>query len=78
MNLNKKIKLSDVEIGKTYIVCDFLIKDIADKRLVDLGFLKGAKITLISKSFFNTTFAIKIKNSVLCIRKKQAEKIWVN
>ena len=73
----KNIRLVDAGVGVQYKICDFDAKDVVDKRLVDLGFVLGARLSVVGKSFFNTTFAIKLKNSVLCIRKEQAEKIWV-
>ena len=73
----KNISLVDARVGVQYKICNFDAKDVVDKRLVDLGFVLGAMLSVVGKSFFNTTFAIKLKNSVLCIRKKQAEKIWV-
>ena len=77
MNFNKKITLIEAKCGQPYNICEFCAKDLADKRLLDLGFTKGTRVVLVAKSFANAVFAVKIRNSVLCIRKKQAKNIWV-
>ena len=77
MFCEKKFKLSDAKTGFNYIICDFCADDLADKRLVDLGFAKGAKIRVVGKSFADQTFAVSLRNSVICIRKNQADKIVI-
>ena len=78
MYFGKKVSLNNVNIGQRCVICQFDVVNIADKRLADLGFVKGTELFVVGKSFANATLAIQIRNYILCIRKKQAEKIWVN
>ena len=78
MNFSKKISLDNVIVGQRCVICQFDVRSLADRRLADLGFVEGTELFVVGKSFANANFAIKIRNSVLCIRKKQAKKIWVN
>ncbi|MBR2371955.1 MAG: ferrous iron transport protein A [Clostridia bacterium] len=52
-------------------------KNKVDIRLVHLGFTKGTVLQVVGKSFANQTVAIKIRGSVLCLRKDVANKIFV-
>ena len=45
------------------------------ERLLEIGFSKGTIINF--KYEFNTTFAFKIKNSLVALRKEDAEKIYI-
>ncbi len=45
------------------------------ERLKELGFIEGASIKFLYK--FNTSFAFKIKNTIIGLRKEDAEKIIV-
>jgi len=49
-----------------------LNNNLAD-RLLEIGFSPGANIKFIYE--FNSTFAYKIKNSLIALRKEDAEKI---
>ena len=46
------------------------------KRLLEMGFCFGAKLKFIYE--FNTTFAYEIKNSLVALRKGDAENIFIS
>lgn len=46
------------------------------KRLLEMGFCFGAKLKFIYE--FNTTFAYEIKNSLVALRKEDAENIFIS
>lgn len=74
---NKAVKLSDIKTGCSCVLQLFEPKNKVDIRLVHLGFVKGTVLQVVGKSFANQTIAIKIRNSVLCLRKEVANKIFV-
>lgn len=47
------------------------------RRLMDLGFLPGTKISIEMKSPTGDPTAYRIRNSVIALRKQQAEKIYI-
>lgn len=74
---SKLIRLSEIKTGCSCVLHTFISKTPAEKRLADLGFTKGTVLQVAGKSFANQTIAIKIRNSVLCLRKEVANKIFV-
>lgn len=74
---NKTVKLSDIKTGCSCVLQTFVAQNNLDIRLVHLGFVKGTVLQVVGKSFANQTIAIKIRNSVLCLRKEVANKIFV-
>lgn len=70
-------KLSEIKTGQSCILQNFVEKDKVDFRLVHLGFTKGTVLQVVGKSFANQTIAVKVRNSVLCLRKEVANRIFV-
>ncbi len=48
------------------------------RRIQDLGILRGAIITCVGVSPFGDPVAYKIRNTVIALRIKDAEKIYIN
>lgn len=46
-------------------------------RLLDMGFYKGSKIECLLCASFGGPIAYKIKNTIIALRKSDAEKIYV-
>ena len=74
---NKIVKLSEVKKGCSCVLQLFEPKNKVDIRLVHLGFTKGTVLQVVGKTFANQTIAVKVRNSVLCLRKEVANKIFV-
>lgn len=50
-------------------------KGVLAERLLELGFTNGSYIKFLHE--FNSTFAFQIKNTVIALRKEDAEKILI-
>ena len=74
---SQSVKLSKIKTGNSCVLLNFVAKDKVDFRLVHLGFTKGTVLQVVGKSFANQTIAVKVRNSVLCLRKEVANKIFV-
>lgn len=70
------MKLNELKKNQTakilFVGLDWNLK----KRLLEMGFCFGAEIKFIYE--FNTTFAYEIKNSLVALRKEDAENIFIN
>ena len=77
MDKGKKLSLTNACRNGIYRIVGFQAQDVADRRLVDLGFVDGTEIEVLGKAVFKTTLAVKIRNSTICIRRAQADRIFV-
>ena len=73
----QKTNLTTATPGKFYVITDFDVKNAADRRLQELGFVKGTKIRVCGSALFKATVAVTVRNSTVCIRREQADKIFV-
>lgn len=69
--------LSDTECNKQYIVTEVKHKDTDLRRILDMGIIKGAKITRLFSSPFGDPTAYEVKNTVIALRKSDSDKIFV-
>ncbi len=69
-------KLSDVTIGKEYIVKSINDDELAQK-LLEMGCTPGERIIVERKAPFDDPIAIIVSGFMLSIRKQDAEKIIV-
>lgn len=69
INKNIDFTLNSAKLNKDYLVSEinknFDIKYL--KRIVELGFIPGEKVTVLRKSFLNKTLLIKIKGYTLLL-----------
>lgn len=77
MDKCKKTTLTNAVCGDVYRIAKFNAQDVADRRLIDLGFVINTKIQVLGKAVMKTTLAVKIRNSTICIRREQADRIYV-
>lgn len=74
MNFNTLDKLP---LNKTAIIeydeCDKNLR----KRIYDMGIIKGEKITPVFKSPFGNPIAFLVKDTIIALRKKDCEKIYI-
>ena len=71
------LPLSKGELFCVYSIASFLPKTDSQKRLFDLGFVKNSKIILMGFDVLKSSVAVKIRNSVFCLRMTDAENIFV-
>lgn len=71
------ITLDKININEKYIICDVLLEEHVKKRMYDLGIIENSVIESLYKSPFNDPVAYLVKDTVIAIRNKDAEKIIV-
>jgi ferrous iron transport protein A len=76
--MNKmKIKLGELRKGHQAVIVDILPHEY-DRRLCELGFLKGAQIEVLHRGAFGgNPLAVRVKGSTIALRKKEADYIQV-
>jgi len=70
--------LDKLKINKTAFIDNVDISDGFRRRLLDLGFIKGSKITALYKSPSKNPTAYLIKGAVIAIRDEDAKKIKIS
>lgn len=73
------LTLNGCRNGTTYVICDILslISDKNRIRLLELGFIKGKKVKVITKSLLKKTLLIEISGYTLSLRKDIADLVVV-
>jgi len=69
--------LSDLPIGKESKIETLSLSSDIRQRLIDLGFVKGTNIKCVLKNPSGETFAFLIRQTLIALRKEDAEKISV-
>ena len=69
-------KLSDIAIGKVYII-DAINDDELAQKLLEMGCTPGEKIMVERKAPFNDPIAIVVSGFMLSLRKEDAQQIIV-
>jgi ferrous iron transport protein A len=69
-------KLSDIAIGKEYII-DSINDDELAQKLLEMGCTPGEKVVVERKAPFNDPIAIVVSGFMLSLRKQDASKIIV-
>lgn len=70
------MKLTELKKNQTAKILFMELNWNLKKRLLEMGFCFGAKLKFIYE--FNTTFAYEIKNSLVALRKGDAENIFIS
>ena len=71
------MKLSAAQINQKLIITGIKATEFRPK-LIDLGIIDGKEISIIIKAPFSGPIAIKVDESILSIRKEDAENIEVD
>ena len=69
-------KLSDIAIGKEYII-DSINDDELAQKLLEMGCTPGEKVVVERKAPFNDPIAIVVSGFMLSLRKEDAQQIIV-
>ena len=72
-----KIRLSEMEPDSQGRISEIIMEEKKERRLLDLGFTEGTKITCIGESFFGSQKAYRIRGAVIALRTSDAGKIYV-
>jgi len=72
------MNLYNLQIGKEAIIERLNFKDSkTQSKMIYFGFLKNVSVKMIRKSLFDGPIIVEIKNSLIVMRKDEAEKIYV-
>ncbi len=71
-----RVKLTELKKNQTAKILLVRLDWNLKKRLSEMGFCFGSEIKFIYE--FNTTFAYEIKNSLVALRKEDAENIFIS
>jgi len=72
------MNLYNLQIGKEAIIERLNFKDSkTQSKMICFGFLKNVSVKMIRKSLFDGPIIVEIKNSLIVMRKDEAEKIYV-
>lgn len=69
--------LADLKPQEKGVIMEVIAQDKAYKKIIDLGFVKGVIVQVISLAPFNGAIKIKIKDSNFILRKEDAKKIII-
>ncbi len=68
---------SNLKIGQKAIIKRINEKHPSAKRLIEYGFTPGQEIHLIFSTLFNDPLTIQLRNSIIAVRKNEAECIEI-
>ncbi|HEY4551746.1 MAG TPA: ferrous iron transport protein A [Bacillaceae bacterium] len=71
------ITLKQLQPGETAIVERMDIEGVMRRRLLDLGFIKGAKVTCVRKSPLGDPVAFQVSSTVIALRESESKHIIV-
>jgi len=77
MEISNLTKLNQLPKGTTAIITSLTANGLMRRRLMDLGFTEGAKVTVIRKSPIGDPTAYRIRGAVIALRKEEAALIEV-
>ena len=69
------MKLNDLCINENAIIINLNVKDERRKRLLDIGFVRGSKVTKVLENI--NMGAYNVKGSIIAIRKSDTKNIEV-
>lgn len=69
--------LSQCETGDTVVIESMSIQGIMRRRLLDLGFVRGAQIEVLQKSPLGDPAAYRVNNTTIALRKEESSHILV-
>ena len=76
MCLSKGLKpLSECSHGDCFIIQDLKLEGVMRRRLLDLGFVKGAEIMVLQKSPLGDPIAFRVSETTVALRNEESSKI---
>ncbi|EKN64993.1 FeoA family protein [Schinkia azotoformans] len=75
--IENSIPLCQCETGDKVVIESMSIQGVMRRRLLDLGFVKGALIEVLQKSPLGDPAAYRVNNTTIALRKEESSKIFV-
>lgn len=77
MCLSKGLKpLSECSYGESFVIQDLKLEGILRRRLLDLGFVKGAIILVLQKSPLGDPVAYRVSETTIALRSEESSRIF--
>lgn len=73
----KRKRLAEASVGKNYVIIGLDSVGAKRRRLMDLGFAKGACVTCLGKSPLGDPKAYLVRGAVIALRKRDASDVFV-
>lgn len=71
------MKLSEIKTGQTALITSVDMSCSFAQRLIEIGFSEGTEVSALIKGMNSHLTAYKVKNTVIALRDKMADKINV-
>ncbi len=71
------ITLKQLLSGEKAVIVTLNIDGVMRRRLLDLGFIKGALVTCVRRSPLGDPVAFEVSNTVIALRERESKKIIV-
>lgn len=75
--LNERITLDTAALDKTYVIASCSLPQNLQTRFAELGFVKGARVSVIKKAPLNDPLEVSIMGYSLCARANELKHITV-
>ncbi|MEC1772462.1 FeoA family protein [Schinkia azotoformans] len=75
--IKNSIPLNQCETGDHVVIESMSIQGVMRRRLLDLGFVKGAQIEVLQKSPLGDPAAYRVNNTTIALRKEESSQILV-
>jgi ferrous iron transport protein A len=75
MDEAKVIKLYDAKIGSFIRITSIDLEGVMRRRLLDLGFVRGAVVEVIRRSPLGDPMAFRVSQTTIALRKEESQRI---
>ncbi|MEC1759123.1 FeoA family protein [Schinkia azotoformans] len=75
--IKNAIPLFHCETGDNVVIESMSIQGAMRRRLLDLGFVKGAQLEILQKSPLGDPAAYRVNNTTIALRKEESSQIFV-
>ena len=76
MHLSKRLKpLSDCAKGELFVIQELKLEGVLRRRLLDLGFVKGAEVLVLQRSPLGDPVAFRVSGTTVALRNEESSKI---
>jgi len=76
MPSSEKKALSELKPGEQLVITDLAVQGTMRRRLLDLGFIPGATVTMLRKSPLGDPAAFSVNRTAIALRKEESYQIF--
>ncbi|WP_100330269.1 FeoA family protein [Bacillus xiapuensis] len=76
MNDSVFVSLDEVAIGDSVRIKEVKVTGMMRRRLLDLGFVPSAEVTVLQKSPLGDPIAFRVSHTTIALRKEESSKIY--